>query len=480
MYEQRAENSSLVARRNREDLKALQRGAAAAPNPGAPALTRPALQVPAGPGDQQVLAVHVPRRAREIQPLFDGANAAKEESYPLTEEALIVRRGHKGVGPICAAFRKTCCSLAKPSTPEEAFPEKVEYQTCCGAMCVARTPPRTLAGYLELVGEFARVAGCSVNKTRPQANNNNSFRLYANVCLFTISQPLPPTLFDLNEACVGGSCCFWPYCDLPRRYGIGPAIVAADVLLAITVHDQQGDFEATIFCDMKEATGLTRHHKPHQTLAMLHHVAGEDSETFEGLVLEYAVEPLRRPLKQPRSPMDRLRLGRLRAVTEQELARHLMLEVFAPAGPLETSVQKVVIRKLLFHDRCLRRVTTAGFDTAFEAVCVEVPLTQAAAETRIAELGKRKSTPAAQQRPVAAPGTATDFLAMFDEKRQRKRGGKKATLRPPLPGAQREPPSREGDRQGVLDLAALGFDVDEISGSVDELEGRSKQIVWGT
>ncbi len=167
MYEQRAENSSLVARRNREDLKARRRAeseAAAAPNPGAPALTRPALQVPAGPGDQQVLAVHVPRRAREIQPLFDGANAAKEESYPLTEEALIVRRGHKGVAPLCAAFKKTCCSFAKPSTPEEAFPEKVEYQTCCGAMCVARTPPRTLAGYLELVGEFARVAGCSVKK----------------------------------------------------------------------------------------------------------------------------------------------------------------------------------------------------------------------------------------------------------------------------------------------------------------------------
>jgi hypothetical protein len=266
--------------------------------------------------------------------------------------------------------------------------------------------------------------------------------------------------------------------------------VAADVLLAITVSTTAtggsttatatGGSTTTIFCDMKEATGQTRQHKPHQTLAMLHHIAGEDSETFEGLVLEYAVEPLRRPLNQPRSPMDRLTLGRLRAVTEQELARHLMLEVFAPAGPLETSVQKVVIRKLLFQDSSLRRVTTAGFDTAFEAVCVEVPLTQADAEARIAGLGKRKSTPAAQEGPMAGLDTATDFSALFDAKQQRKRGGKKATLRPPLPGAQREAPSREGDRQGVHVLAALGFDVDEMSGSVAELEGRSEKKVWGT
>jgi hypothetical protein len=132
--------------------------------PGAPALTRPAPQDTAGPGDQLVLAVHVPRRAHEIQPLFDGAHAAMKESYPLTEEALSVRRKTNSLRKIHSAFKKACCKFAKPPTPEEAFPEKVEYQTCCGAMCVARTPPRTLAGYLELVGELARVAGRSVKK----------------------------------------------------------------------------------------------------------------------------------------------------------------------------------------------------------------------------------------------------------------------------------------------------------------------------
>ena len=241
-------------------------------------------------------------------------------------------------------------------------------------------------------------------------------------------------------------------------------------MLAITVQHQQSDIkDAFIFCDMKEATGQTRQHKPHQTVAMLRHVGGGDSEAFQGLVLEYAVEPFKRPLNHPRSPMDRLKLGRLQALTEQELAKHVLLEVFAPAGPLDTSVQKVVIRKLFFHDKCLRRVVTAGLDTAFEAVCVEVPLTQEAAEAQMAERRKRKRTPAAQERPMAAPGTAIDFL-LDAPKRKRRRGRKKASLHPPLPAAQPVPPSLEGDRQRDV-LAALGFNVDEVSGSVAELEG---------
>jgi hypothetical protein len=92
--------------------------------PGAPALTRPAPQDTAGPGDQLVLAVHVPRRAHEIQPLFDGAHAAMKESYPLTEEALSVRRKTNSLRKIHSAFKKACCKFAKPPTPEEAFPRK--------------------------------------------------------------------------------------------------------------------------------------------------------------------------------------------------------------------------------------------------------------------------------------------------------------------------------------------------------------------
>ena len=134
-------------------------------------------------------------------------------------------------------------------------------------------------------------------------------------------------------------------------------------------------------------------------------------------------------------------------------------------------MKKVVIRKLLFHDRCLRRVVTAGLDSAFEPLCVEVPLTQEAAEAQMAERGKGKRMPAAHKRPTAAPGTATDFLATLDApKRKRRRGRKNTSLRPPLPAAQRDPTNREGDGQHDV-LAALGFDVDDISGSVADLEG---------
>jgi hypothetical protein len=267
--------------------------------------------------------------------------------------------------------------------------------------------------------------------------------------------------------------------DLCRRFGVGEAIASADVLLAITVEHQESDVkDATIFCDMKEAMGQRRQHKPHQTLAMLHHVEGGGPEAFEGLVLEYAVEPLKRPLNQPRSPMDRLTLGRLQAVTEQELAKRLLLEVFAPAGPLDTSVQRVVIRKLLFRDTCLRRVTTTGLDTAFEAVCVEVPSTQAAAEAQLAERARRKHTPAAQaarERPAAVPGAGTDFLASLDSARHKhRRGQRKASTRGSHPLLQAQGPP--GPEQRVDVLAALGFDVDDdLSGSAAGMEGGSNQ-----
>ena len=96
-------------------------------------------------------------------------------------------------------------------------------------------------------------------------------------------------------------------------------------------------------------------------------------------------------------------------------------------------------------------------------------MTQEAAEAQMAERRKRKRTQAAQERPMAAPGTAIDFL-LDAPKRKRRRGRKKASLHPPLPAAKPVPPSLEGDRQRDV-LAALGFNVDEVSGSVAELEG---------
>ena len=164
VYEQLAENSRFVAQSNRAAAAAAADRAAAeanlhAPNPGAPERTRPALQ--ADLGDRaQALAVHVPRQADDIQPLLDGASAAMEEAYPLSEEALAVRRGGAKIIDICSAFKRACCTFAKPLTPDKGFPAKVGYQASCGAMCMTRTPPRTLAAYLELVDGLERVAGC--------------------------------------------------------------------------------------------------------------------------------------------------------------------------------------------------------------------------------------------------------------------------------------------------------------------------------
>jgi hypothetical protein len=167
VYERRAVNSGLIARSNRGDLRA-RRAAEAAER--APALTLQASRASSAcPADgAQVLAVHVPRRAHEIQALLDGASAAIEEPYPLSEEALSARRRGAKVIDICSAFKKACCTFARPPTQDAAFPTKVEYQAACGAMCEARAPPRTFAGYLGLVDGLARVAACLAKNQDPK------------------------------------------------------------------------------------------------------------------------------------------------------------------------------------------------------------------------------------------------------------------------------------------------------------------------
>ena len=75
--------------------------------------------------------------------------------------------------------------------------------------------------------------------------------------------------------------------------------------------------------------------------------------------LRYALESdAVRPLRTPRSPMDRACKAPLMTLGEEELARHLLLQTL----PRDVAVRKIIIQRLRYRDEDLCTIVSEGVD----------------------------------------------------------------------------------------------------------------------
>ena len=166
-----------------------------------------------------------------------------------------------------------------------------------------------------------------------------------------------------------------------------------------------------VFCGLVFCLGGHGHHKPSQTFCLLEPVEESNEADLNGLVLRYSVQDLVATTQRVRSPMDRVTLGELQIMAEDELAKHLMLQVFPPTIDLESSVAKVVVSKLLYTDRTLREIVVLGADTTFDPIAVDL---SCPASVMLQKLGKAKAVGKKSTAPKP-PGGAVDLLAIMDD-----------------------------------------------------------------
>ena len=138
--------------------------------------------------------------------------------------------------------------------------------------------------------------------------------------------------------------------------------------------------------------------------------------------LRYALESdAVRPLRTPRSPMDRACKAPLMTLGEEELARHLLLQTL----PRDVAVRKIIIQKLRYRDEDLCTIVSEGVDPLFAAIevrsAVEVKAKKHKKDKKAHHdrdflhlLPKSAATAGGHPGPSAASGLGQDHVGCAD------------------------------------------------------------------